>query len=160
MNARFLLLKKKTLFLFAVALALAGAVPVLYFVGLFAWQLGTLFLTKSWVALPASLLFTGQAFAFVPRFAIAAPQALAQALDWVHLGLVFAIPGAAVMAYGALGALRQVEAMRTIKQREEDRLRRLNDYRRAEMPSEPFDGRREPFIGPAEIPENAKRRVA
>jgi hypothetical protein len=151
MNARFLLLKKKTLFLFAVALALAGAVPVLYFVGLFAWQLGTLFLTKSWVALPASLL---------PRFAIAAPQALAQALDWVHLGLVFAIPGAAVMAYGVLGALRQVEAMRTIKQREEDRLRRLNDYRRAEMPSEPFDGRREPFIGPAEIPENAKRRVA
>jgi hypothetical protein len=153
MNARFRIM-------LGVALTLAGLVAVGYFIALFAWQITSLFQAKPWVALPASLLFTEHSFAFVPRLPWAAPEALGWILATVHVGLVFAIPGLAVMAYGVLTTLRQLALINALKKREEDRLRRLSDYRRGELHTEPFDGRREPYIGPVEMPENAKRRVA
>ena len=49
------------------ALVVAGLVPLLYFVGLVGWQIVTLVQTRSWVPLPASLLFTEHSFAFIPQ---------------------------------------------------------------------------------------------
>ena len=160
MNAWFPLLKARTVFFFAAVLLVAGVVPVLYFLALFVWQIVALFQAGSWVPLPATLLFTEHSLAFIPGFPWAAPKALAWSLDRLHLGLVFALPGLAVMALGILGALRQKAVIRAHKEREEDRLRRLRDYRREDSAADAWDGRREPFIGPGGIGRDAERRAA
>jgi hypothetical protein len=137
-------------FLFAVLLVLAGLVPVLYLAALFAWQIVMLFQAGSWVPLPATLLFMDHAslqagkaapvLAFIPEFPWAVPRALAWVLDRLHLALLFALIGLALMGHGTLAVLRQTAAIRLARQRDEDRQRRRRDYERE-------DGRREPFIG-------------
>lgn len=153
-------MKTRIVVLFDLGLVVAGLLLVLYFVALLAWQISSLFQAGSWVALPATLLFSEHSFAFVPEFPWAAPKALAWVLERMHLGLVFAVPGSAVMALGALGALRQMALIRARKQRNEDRLRRVRDYRRDESRADTVDGRREPFIGSGGSARNADRRVA
>jgi len=180
MNAWFLLLKARTTLLYGVALVVAGLVPVLYFMALLVWQISALFHAGSWVALPATLLFTdhsvlqaGKAapvLAFIPQFPWAwlmSPDSLLPVhmavtwmLDRVHVGVVFALVGLAVMAVGALSALRQMAMIRDRKQRDQDRLRRVRDYRREDSRADALDGRREPFIGSGGIAKNADRRVA
>jgi hypothetical protein len=160
MNASPPRLKARTALFFAVALVVAGLVPVLYFMALFVWQVAALFLAGSWIPLPATLLFTGHSLAFIPEFSWAAPQGLAAILDRLHLGLVFALPGLAVMALGLLSALRQKAMLRANKQREEDRLRRMRDYRRDDSGPDARDGRREPFIGSGGIGGHTDRRAA
>lgn len=136
MNAWFRLRESRAVLLSGVALFVAGLVPVLYFLALLVWQISTLFLTGSWVGLPATLVFT----------------------EHLHLGLPLALVGLAVAAVGALIALRQLALIRDRKQRDEDRLRRVRDYRREDSRADPLDGRREPFIGSGA--RNADRRVA
>ena len=97
-------------------LVVAGAVPVLYFTGLVAWQVVTLVQTGSWVALPA-----------------------------IYPALVFALAGAAMIAAGVLRALRQRAAIHAQKLQKQDRVRRVQDYLR-EVSGDRLDGRREPFI--------------
>jgi hypothetical protein len=133
MNAWFPLLKARTVLFFAVMLVVTGLVPVLYFVAIFVWQIAALFQAGSWVPFPATLL---------------------------HVGLVFALPGLAVMALGVLSALRQKAVIRAHKQREEDRLRRARDYRGGGSGADAWDGRREPFIGSGGIGRDADRRAA
>jgi hypothetical protein len=167
MNARFPLLKARTVLFFAVVLVLAGLVPVLYFVALFVWQIAAVFQARSWVAFPATLLFSEHSFAFIPELPWAAPKALAWILDRLHLGLVFALPGLAVMALGVLSARRQKAVIRAHKQRDGDGLRRVPDYRGEGDGADALDGRREPFIGPGGtligpgvIPRDADRWAA
>jgi hypothetical protein len=180
MNAWFPLLKARMVLFFAAVLVVAGLLPVLYFVALFVWQLGTLFLAGSWVALPATLLFSDHALlaagkaapvlAFIPEFPWAwlmnpdallpVHQAVAWMLGGVHVGIVFALIGLAVMAFGALGVLRQKAVIRAHQQQEEDRLRRMRDYRQEGGGPGAFEGRREPFIGPGGIAGKADRRAA
>lgn len=169
MNAWFPLLKARTALLFSAVLVPAGSVPVLYFVALCVWQIGTRVQGGPWVPLPATLLFTDHSLlqagkaapvlAFIPEFRwpwfmnpdgwLPAHQALAWILDRLHVGLVFALAGLAVMALGALGALRQRAVIRVQKQWSEDRVRRMQDYRREDSQAEALEGRREPFIGSA-----------
>jgi hypothetical protein len=133
MNARFPLLKARTVLFFAVVLVVAGLVPVLYFATLFVWHIAALFQAGSWGPFPATLL---------------------------HVGLVFALPGLAVVALGVFGVLRQKAVIRVYKQQEEDRLRRARDYRRDSSGADYRDGRREPYIGSGGVGRDADRRAA
>jgi hypothetical protein len=133
MNAWFPLLKARTVLFFAVVLVVAGLVPVLYFVALSVGHSAALFQAGSWVPFPATLR---------------------------HVGLVFALPGLVVIALGVLGALRQKAVIRSLKQRKEDGLRRLRDYRREGGGADAQDGRREPFIGSGGTGRDADRRAA
>ena len=149
MNAWFPLLKARTVILFSAVLVLAGSVPVLYFVALFVWQIGMLFQVGKWAPLPATLPFTDHPLVFVPEFPWTAPKAVGWLLDNLHVGLVPAVVGCAMVALGALGVLRQKAVIRLQKQRKEDRLRRMRDYRREDSQADALEGRREPFIGSA-----------
>jgi hypothetical protein len=180
MNAWFPLLKAKTILVFDVALLAAGLVPVLYFMALFVWQISAIFYAGAWFALPATLLFADRSvlqagaaapvLAFIPQFPwpwLMSPDSLLPvhaAVTWIldrtHVGLVPALVGLAVMPVGALGAIRQMAVIRGGKQRDEDRLRRVQDYRRADFRTDALDGRREPFIGSGGSARNADRRVA
>jgi hypothetical protein len=180
MKAWFSLLKARTFLLFAAVIVVVGLMPVLYFVGLFGWQLVNLFQAGgSWVPLPATLLFTDHAplqggkaapvLALIPQFQwpwftspeswLPAHVALTWVLSRVHVGLAFALAGLAVMALATASALRQTAAIRAWKQRYKDRLRRVRDYQREASQMDALD-RREPFIGAGAIPRNADRRVA
>jgi len=159
------MLKPRTMLFSAAVLVVAGLVPVLYFAGLVAWQISALVQAGSWVPLPAMLLFTNHslaeagkaapALAFIPELPWAwlmSPESWLPAhttVTWIlgrlHVGLAFAVVGLAAMALGALGAFRQVAAIRAHRQRDEDRLRRVRDYLR-DGPVDSIDGRREPFI--------------
>lgn len=156
MNSWFPPLRARVVLIFSAALAVLGLVPVLYFVGLLAWQFAMLFQTRAWVPLPASLLFTDHSFAFVPQFPWAwlmTPDSLLPVhtgamwvLGRLHVGLIFALAGLGIVALGVLGTLRQYATIRAQKQRSEDSRRRVRDYRRDEGTIAPLDERREPFI--------------
>ena len=51
------------------------------------------------------------------------------------------------VAIGVFWILRQRTVIRAEKQRKEDRVRRLQDYRRDPVAADGIDGRREPYIG-------------
>jgi hypothetical protein len=134
MKAGFSLVKARTALMLWAALAVAGAAPVLGFVALVGWQIAMLFLSGKWTPLPASVVF---------------PQDLLSAeamsiLSRVHVGVMPALLGLGVGAFGVLGVLRQRAAIRAHHQEQEDRLRRVTDYRREG--SDFIDGRREPYI--------------
>jgi len=160
MNTWFPLLRIRTVLVSGVALVVAGLLPVLYFVALLVWQIISFFQAGSWVALPATLLFKQHSLPFIPEFPWAGHQAVALILDRLHIGLVFALVGIALMALGALSALRQIAVIRARKQREEDRVRRVRDYRREDNRIAPIDERMEPYIGSGGTARNANRRVA
>ena len=153
-------MKARTALLFALGLTAGGLALVLYFAALFAWQLGVVFQGGGWVPLPATLLFTdhslleagkaAQVLPFIPELPWSPNRIVTLVLERVHVGLVFALLGAALMARGLLSSSRHVAALRADRQRHEDRLRRVADYRRTD--AGPIDGRREPFISsrPAE----------
>ena len=80
-------------------------------------------------------------------------------LGWQVAGMfqarAFTLPGALLPALGGLAAIaigafcivRQKTVIRAEKQRKEDRVRRLQDYRRDPVATDGIDGRREPYIG-------------
>lgn len=144
MNTWFPLLKVRAVLISGVVLVVAGLLPVLYFAVLLVWQIAAFFQTGSWLALPATLLFSDHS----PLLAL---------LDRLPVRLLFALVGIAAMALGALSALRQMAVIRERKQRDEDRMRRVREYRREDNRIEPVDERMEPYIGSG---GSAKRRVA
>lgn len=147
--------------LLGMALVLAGLVSLLCISALVSWQITARVDTGTWVPLPAALLFDGQA---APRFLPEAPAAwvaalrawpqLMELLGRMHVGLLFALPGALLGGLGAFMVIRQRDLVRLERQRAEDRLRRVPLYRDS--------ARREPFIGPASEEQRGgeRRRVA
>jgi hypothetical protein len=147
--------------LLGMALVLAGLACLLYVSALVSWQITARMETGAWVPLPAALLFDGQAG---PRFVPELPAAwLAMLQAWppimeilqrLHIGLLFALPGALLGGLGAYMVVSQRNILRLELQRAEDRLRRVAVYRES--------ARREPYIGPAaeEQPRSERRRVA
>ena len=149
MNSWFPPLRARVVLIFSAALVVFGLVPVLYFVGLVAWQFAMLVQTRAWVALPASLLFTEHSFALIPQFpwALMSPDSVMMwVLSRLHTGLIPAMVGLGVMAYGVMSVLRQYAVIRAQKQWREDSLRRVRDYRGDQSTVAPLDERREPFI--------------
>jgi hypothetical protein len=136
MKAGFSLVKARSALMFWAVLLIVGAVPVLGFLALFGWQIATLFLSGKWMALPASIVF--------PEDLLRAHPAALSILGRMHVGWVPALVGLGVGALGLLGVLRQRAAIRAYNQKEEDRLRRVVEYRRDGTDS--IDGRREPYI--------------
>lgn len=153
-------MKARTALVFAMGLTAGGLALVLYFAALLGWQLSMLFQAGgTWVPLPATLLFTDQSLLeagkaapvlpYIPELPWSPHRTVTLVLERVHVGLAFALLGAALMARGLLSSSRQAAALRADRQRREDRLRRVADYRRGDAS---IDGRREPFISsrPAE----------
>jgi hypothetical protein len=177
MKAWFRLLKARTLLLLSAGVALIGLLPVLYLCGLIGWQFNARLDGSSWVALPVALMFTDHALLqggkTAPVLAYI-PQLIVLPLDWswttnevaaailgkLHVGLVPALIGCAVMAVGISGVLRQWTLLRIHKERKQDRVRRIEDYRREASRTEAGDDRREPFIGAESISRHTDRRVA
>ena len=131
-------MKARTALMFPAALAVAGTLPVLCFVALVGWQLAMLFQTRAWTPLPATLLF--------PESLLSEHPAAIWIVGKVHAGLVPALLGLGIAAIGVLGVLRRHAAIRAQRQHNEDRLRRVHDYRGEDSASVTLDGRREPFI--------------
>ena len=152
MNASLSLLGARTRVLFAGVLVLVGILPVLYLLALLGWQFAGVFLWGVWVPLPATLLIagtTGKAAAVLPFIPyIPGVQVTNGAPLWVlgqlHVAVIPALLGGALAARAVLAILRQKALIRAARQRTEDRVRRIEDYRRGEHF---FDDRREPFIG-------------
>jgi hypothetical protein len=139
---------------FSVSLIVAGLVPVAYFLALAAGQLTLSIQGGKWIALPVTLAFsdhallaTGKAaplLSFIPQFPWIATPTVTPFLDKVHIALVPALLGLALVTLGVLRILRHKALVRAIQQREDDRIRRMEDYRRDG--GDFIDGRREPFI--------------
>ena len=179
MKAWFRLLRARTLRLLSAGVVIVGLAPVLYLLGLFAWQYNVRLEGGPWVALPAALVFTDPALlqggkaapvlAYIPHFdwAWSTNEVVEQILNKLHVGLVPALIGCGIMAVGISGVLRQSILIRICKERKKDRVRRIDDYRREASPGgaldsrrEPLDSRREPFIGAGVTASSADRRVA
>jgi hypothetical protein len=125
MKARFRLFKARMGWSFGTLLAIVGAVPVAYFAALLGWQLSVFSETRAWIALPAALPFAEQRTLLV-------------------------LAGLGLFACGALIARRQKMAIALEKQRRQERLRRVADYRRDAERIDPMAGRREPFMSASE----------
>ena len=143
--------------LVAGALVIAGLLPVLYFVALLTWQFSVLFEAGSWIPLPATLVFSdhsllqaGRAVSvlpFIPHVAwpwLMSPESFSPVhplvtslLGRLHVGLVFAIAGAVVVAIGVFRAWQYMGVIHAVK------------------PAHGLDDRREPYIGADNV-----RRVA
>lgn len=130
MKARFRLFKARMVWSFGIVLMVAGALPVFYFAALLGWQFSVLSETGSWAPLPAALPL-GEQRAMI----------LAAAL--------------CLFALGALIARRQKAVILLEKQRRDDRLRRVQDYRRDASRVDPLEGRREPFMSASEAKAEA-----
>lgn len=145
----FFLARACAAWLFGAGLVLAGLLPVLYTLGLFAWQYTTRLQGGAWVSLPASLWFAdhsllqsgkvGPILQYVPELPSAwltelhawplLHKAVASFLDRLHAGLVPAIAGIGIMAAGVAIAVRQHAWVAMAKRRRENRLRRVRQYR-------------------------------
>lgn len=161
------LFKAKLAWVSGISLAVLGALPVLYAVGLFVWQIGNRALGGPSVRLHVGTLFTDHPYPFLPALpagwlqgpwtgSAEAQQVLAGVLGAVHVGWLFAVPGLLLAALGAWIALRQAAAIEAERRRREDRLRRVRvgQYGGPE--------RVEPFFGPgnAAEPHERKREAA
>lgn len=147
------------------ALATVGALPLLYLCSLLAWQYGSRLETGKWIALPASLAFADKVpLPYLPKLPAAwlaqteawppVHLALTSVLAWLHIGLVFAVIGVVLMAFGVLMVWKQNELLRIEEQARADRLRRVQLRQYGEYE------RREPFIGPGIPANHSDRREA
>jgi hypothetical protein len=155
MNASPSLLGARTRLFFAGVLVLVGSLPVLYLLALLGWQVAGIFLWGTWVPLSAALLFLGEPAAagkaaavlpFIPHIpgVHVTNAAAAGILAKLHVAVIPALVGGAIVARAMLAILRQRARIRAARQRIEDRVRRIEDYRRGENF---FDDRREPYLG-------------
>jgi di/tricarboxylate transporter len=132
--------KARAIWLFGGALALAGILLALHGLGLFLWQYVNALQSRVWVRLPATLAFSDHAqlrgsevdpvLGFIPQSGLVLHEAVMWLLDRVHIGLVSLLLGLLSAAAGVLLALRQQALLDRAKRLEEDRLRRLQAYRR------------------------------
>ena len=135
--------------LLGLVLARVGLAPLLYALGLIAWQGFTWLHTGAWVALPARLLFDPSLLArpelgaiapFIPSFdwgwanhprtLVLASKLLGVLLDRVHLGVYAALAGYALIELGREITARQAYVLEWQAQQRADRLRRAALYAR------------------------------
>jgi hypothetical protein len=165
MKAWLRLLKARTLLLCSMAVVIVGIAPLLYLLGLVAWQVDIWLNTGTWIALPAALSFTDRALlrggelapvlAFIPHlpqvthidWTWSTNEVAAQILQHLHIGAIPGLIGCAIMATGISSVLRQRVLIRIHKQRRKEPVQpldnRLTEPSRAEAG---VDGRREPVI--------------
>jgi hypothetical protein len=129
------------------ALAFLGIAPLLYTLGLLAWQALALLQTGAWVPLPARLLVDPSllespklagiaefipsvdwAWANHPEHLRLLNKLLAVLLDRVHLGLVAMAAGYALIQLGRAIAARQDEVLEWQARQRAERRRRIAQY--------------------------------
>jgi hypothetical protein len=135
--------------LFGVLLALAGVALVLQLAALLLWQYGIALETRAWPRLPAGLVFADHSqlaaskaapfLPFIPEFQWAwlsdpgnssgAHTVAAWLLDKLHVGLLPALVGVLLALAGGSIVLRQRDVLAAAKRRNQDRLRRVGQYR-------------------------------
>jgi hypothetical protein len=168
MTAWLRLLKARILLLCSIAVVIVAIAPVLYLLGLLAWQIDAWLDTRAWITLPAALAFTDRALlrggelapvlAFIPHlpqlthidWTWTTNEAAAQILRHLHIGVIPGLIGCALMATGISTMLRQRVLIRIHKQRRKEPVQPLDE--RVTEPSRAdvgFDGRREPVIDAA-----------
>lgn len=153
MKAWLRLLKARILLLCSIAVVIVGIAPVLYFLGLLAWQVDIWRDTRAWITLPAALAFADRALlrggelapvlAFIPHlpqithidWTWSTHEVVAQILRHLHIGVIPGLLGGAIMATGISSGLRQRILIRIQKQRRKEPVQPL------------VEGRREPVIG-------------
>ena len=168
MKAWLRLLKARILLLSSIAVVIVGIAPVLYLLGLLAWQVDLWLDTRAWITLPAALAFTDRALlrggelapvlAFIPHlpkltlidWTWTTHEVAAQILRHLHIGVIPGLVGCALTTTGISTALRQRVLIRIHKQRRKEPVQPL-DTRVTEPSSADvgFDGRREPVIDAA-----------
>src|SRR5688500_2311390 len=165
MKAWLRLLKARILLLCSIAAVIVGIAPVVYFLGLVAWQVDIWLDTRAWIALPGALAFTDRALlrggelapvlAFIPHlpqithidWTWSTNEVVAQLLRHLHIGLIPGLIGGAIMATGISSVLRQRILIRIQKQRRKEPVQPLdNRVAEASRADGGFDGRREPVI--------------
>ncbi|HJT62006.1 MAG TPA: hypothetical protein VJ797_10035, partial [Burkholderiales bacterium] len=118
MKAWLRLLKARILLLCSIAVVIVGIAPVLYFLGLVAWQVDIWRDTRAWITLPAALAFADRALlrggelapvlAFIPHlpqithidWTWSTHEVVAQILRHLHIGVIPGLLGGAIMATG------------------------------------------------------------
>jgi len=165
MKAWLRLLKARILLLCSVAVVIVGIAPVLYLLGLVAWQVDIWLDTRAWITLPAALAFSDRALlrggelapvlAFIPHlpqltqidWTWSTNEAAAQILRHLHIGVIPGLIGCATLTTGISTVLRQRLLIRIHKQRRKEPVQpldtRVTEPTRADVG---FDGRREPVI--------------
>jgi len=168
MKAWLRLLKARVLLLCSIAVVIVGIAPVLYLLGLVAWQVHIWLDTRAWITLPAALAFTDRALlrggelapvlAFIPHlpqlthidWTWSTNEVAAQMLRHLHIGLIPGLIGCAILTTGISTMLRQRVLIRIHKQRRKEPVQpldnRVTEPNRADVG---FDGRREPVIDAA-----------
>jgi hypothetical protein len=149
-----IVLGARTVWLFGIALVVAGFLGLAYFVAHIAWQFGA----PGNAALGSALEFVDHVLLRPLMVAPAVqllPQIPAALLTTLNIAIAFAVIGIGLAALGGLLASWQTALLAEERRRREDRLRRVRIYRDS--------ARVEPFIGPGAHlqPQDAKeRRVA
>ena len=128
------MLKARILLLCSVVVVLVGLGPVLYLLGLAAWQFDLWYETGVVAPMLAS----------IPSFYRPWPPSvvLVQGLTILHLGALAGVIGCATMAVGISSALRQRILIRIHKNRKKEARWRQ------------YEQRSEPFIGAADVAAN------
>jgi len=130
---------------FGLTLALLGVLPLLYALGLLAWQCLTWLLGEGWVALPARVLLDhsmlhGPIAGFIPGIDWAwlgqphsqlGLRVAVFLLDHLHVGIVFALLGFAIIRLGSGIAARQAEVLEWQARQHAERRRRVAQYQSA-----------------------------
>jgi hypothetical protein len=139
---------------FAGVLIVIGLVPLVYFAALGLLQLWLSVQAGKWIALPLTLAFSDHALLasarsapalpLIPQFPWIADPTVAPFLDRVHVALIPALAGLALLLLGMLRVYLHRALLRLHRQHAEDRTRRVQDYQRES--GDFIDGRREPFI--------------
>ena len=137
MKAWLRLLKARVLLLCSVGVVLVGLVPVLYLLGLAAWQFDLWFRTGLAAPVLASIPHAYRPWA--PNVA------LVQGLSILQVGGIAGLVGCGVMAVGISSALRQRVLIRIHKERKKEARQRLQAG---------YERRLEPFIGATDLAGN------
>ena len=164
MNAWIHLLKARILLFCSLGVVLIGLAPLLYLVGLAAWQFHIYLQTGTWITLPASLVFTDRALlqggsvapvlAFIPHpgMAWSTHDVVRQIASYLHIGVIPGLVGLGLVAVGISSLLRQRTLIRIHKERRKALAQELDNQRReASRADAGYDGRREPVIGPTDF---------
>lgn len=173
MKAWLRLLKARILLLCAIAVVIVGITPVLYLLGLLAWQVDIWLDTRAWITLPAALAFTERALlrggelapvlAFIPHLPQLTPidwtwttsEVAAPILRHLHIGVIPGLVGCALMTTGISAVLRQRVLIRIHKQRRKAPVQPLDHVTEPGRAEVGFDGRREPVIDAAPQPADS-----
>jgi hypothetical protein len=179
MKAWLRLFKARTLLLCSMAVVIVGSAPLLYLLGLVAWQVDIWRNAGTWISLPAALSFADRTLlrggelapvlAFIPHlpqvthidWTWSTNELAAQILRHLHIGAIPGLFGCAIMATGISSVLRQRVLIRIHKQRRKEPVQptgnRVSEPGRADAG---FDDRREPVIDAVDLapsPANLER---